>query len=73
MSSEQFELTEDDLEGVLEGLYSSLDVLARKAKAQPDSEEVKHWITRSRGTLVEARQLVETMEREARKAPVTYR
>ena len=66
-------MTEDDLEGVLEGLYSSMDVLARKSKSHPDSEEVKHWITRSRSTLVEARQLVETMEREARKAPVSYR
>ena len=73
MSSEQFELTEDDLEGILERLYSSLDVVARRSKSNPDSEEVKHWMSRSRTSMVEARQLVETMEREAKKAPIAFR
>ncbi|XP_059098977.1 vesicle transport through interaction with t-SNAREs homolog 1B-like [Tigriopus californicus] len=74
-SSERFELIQDDLETILEGILSSLTILSKKSQSSKagSKEEVRHWIMRTRSSLVEARKLIEDMEQEARLAPIQFR
>lgn len=74
-SSEKFELIQDDLETILEGILSSLNIISKKSQSSKagSQEEVRHWIMRTRSSLVEARKLIEDMEQEARLAPIQFR
>ncbi|TRY75664.1 hypothetical protein TCAL_01276 [Tigriopus californicus] len=71
----RFELIQDDLETILEGILSSLTILSKKSQSSKagSKEEVRHWIMRTRSSLVEARKLIEDMEQEARLAPIQFR
>lgn len=72
MSSERYELAQDDLEALLERVESTIDLIADKKK-KGNSEERRYWISRSRSELNDARGFIQEMEREARAAPSQYR
>ena len=71
MSSEKYELAQDELEALLERVESNIDLITDKKKA--NSEEGRYWISRSRSELNDARGFIQEMEREARVAPSEYR
>ena len=72
MSSEKYELAQDELEALLERVESTIDLFADK-KRKSNSEERRYWISRSRSELNDARGFIQEMEREARAAPSEFR
>ena len=72
MSSEKYELAQDELEALLERVESTIDLIADK-KRRGNSEERRYWISRSRSELNDARGFIQEMEREARAAPSQFR
>ena len=72
MSSERYELAQDDLEAVLEKVESSIDIVTNKRKRM-NPEERRQLLTRCRSELNDSRGLVKEMEQEARVAPMQYR
>ena len=71
MSSEKYELAQDELEALLERVESTIDLFSDKRKG--NSEERRYWISRSRSELNDARGFIQEMEREARAAPSQFR
>jgi len=77
MSSERYELAQDDLGAVLEKIESSIDLMnSRKnyrSRRRMNPEEQRQLVTRCRSELNDAKGLVKEMEQEARVAPSQYR
>ena len=71
MSSEAYEVLQDDLEALLERIDASLEWLSKKSKT--DYNEQKSGLSRCQSQVLEARSLLADMEKEARSAPATYR
>lgn len=69
MSSERYEIVQDDLDALFERVESSLDSLSKKNNL----DERKYVAKRCLGLLDEARTLINEMEQEARAAPLSYR
>ena len=72
MSSERYELAQDELEALLERVESTIELI-NDNKKKVDSERHRYWISRSRSELNDARGYVHEMEQEARAAPPQYR
>ena len=72
MSSERYELAQDELEALLERVESTIEIITDKKK-KVNSEEHRYWISRSRSELNDARGFIQEMEQEARTAPPQYR
>ena len=72
MSSERYELTQDELEALLERVESTMELMTDKKK-RVNSEEHRYWMTRTRSELNDARGFIQEMEKEARAAPAQYR
>jgi len=72
MSSERYELTQDELEALLERVESTMELITDKKK-RVNSEEHRYWMTRTRSELNDARGFIQEMEKEARAAPAQYR
>ena len=79
MSSERYELAQDDLEAALEEIRTSVQKATssgiggggRKKALNP--EDKKQLVTRCRSQLNDAGSLLKEMEHEARVAPIQYR
>ena len=72
MSSERYELAQDELEALIERVESTIELIADKKK-NVNSEQHRHWISRSRSELNDARGFIQEMEQEARIAPPQFR
>ena len=72
MSSERYELTQDELEALLERVESTMELMTDKKK-RVNSEEHRYWMTRTRSELNDVRGFIQEMEKEARAAPAQYR
>ena len=72
MSSERYELTQDELEALLERVESTMELMTDKKK-RVNSEEHRYWMKRTRSELNDARGFIQEMEKEARAAPAQYR
>ena len=72
MSSERYELAQDEFEALIERVESTIELITDKKK-KVNSEEHRHWISRSRSELNDARKYIQEMEQEARAAPPHYR
>jgi len=72
MSSERYELAQDELEALLERVESTIELITDEKK-KVNSEEHRYWISRSRSELNDARGYIQEMEHEARAAPALYR
>lgn len=70
MSSERYEVLQDDLEALLERTEASLAWLSKKSG---DTNEVKAGLSRCQRQLDEGRTFLSEMEREARSAPLQFR
>merc|ERR1719225_1834523 len=72
MSSERYELAQDELETLLERVEATMELITDKKK-RVNSEEHRYWMTRTRSELNDARGFIQEMEKEARAAPAQYR
>lgn len=70
MSSERYEILQDDLDSLLERVDASLEWLAKKTHGQI---EQKTGLGRCQSQLDEARSFLTEMEQEAKSAPLNYR
>lgn len=70
MSSERYEVLQDDLEALLERLEASLAWIIKKST---NGNELKSGLNRCQNQLNEGRGFLSEMEREARNAPLQYR
>ena len=72
MSSERYELAQDELEALLERVEATMELITDQKK-KVNSEEHRYWMTRTRSELNDARGFIQEMEQEAREAPAQYR
>ena len=70
MSSERYEILQDDLDSLLERIEASLEWVAKKTNS---INEQKSGLTRCLSQLEEARSYLKEMDQEARSAPLAYR
>ena len=70
MSSERYEILQDDLDSLLERLDASLEWISKNSSNQ---NEVKSGLARCQGQVDEARTFLRDMEQEARSAPLAFR
>ena len=70
MSSERYEILQDDLDSLLERLDASLEWLSKKTSNQ---NEIRNGLARCQGQVDEARNFLRDMEKEARSAPLAYK
>ena len=70
MSSERYEVLQDDLDALLERIEASLTWLLKKNNSL---NELKSGLARCQRQLDEGRSFLTEMEREARSAPLQYR
>ena len=70
MSSERYEILQDDLDSLLERLDASLEWLTKKST---NPNEVRSGLARCQGQVDEARKYLRDMEQEARGAPLAYK
>jgi len=74
MSSEKYELAQDDLEVALEEIRSSVDKATGRIRSKKmNPEDKRQLVTRCRSKLNDAGSLLKEMEHEARVAPMQYR
>jgi len=74
MSSEKYELAQDDLELALEEIRSSVEKATGPIRSQKmNPEDKRQLVTRCRSQLNDAGSLLKEMEHEARVAPMQYR
>ena len=71
MSSERYEILQDDLEALLERTEASLAYIAKKSNSDPN--ELKSGLNRCQRQVDEGRGFLAEMEREARSAPLNFR
>ena len=72
MSSEKYELAQDELEALLERVECTIELITDEKK-KVKYEEHRYWISRSRSELNDSRGYIQEMEHEARAAPPQYR
>ena len=70
MSSERYEILQDDLESLLERIDASMEWVTKKTSGH---NEQKSGLARCQSQLDEARTFLSEMEQEARSAPLNYR
>ena len=70
MSSERYEILQDDLDSMVERVEASLEWVAKKTNS---INEQKSGISRCISQLEEARSYLTEMDQEARSAPLVYR
>jgi len=70
MSSERYEILQDDFEALLERIDASMEWVTKKTSGH---NEQKSGLSRCQSQLDEARSLLSEMEQEARSAPLNYR
>ncbi|CAB4066096.1 unnamed protein product [Lepeophtheirus salmonis] len=73
MSSEKFELAEDELDTLLDKVESTMSKYRLIKTEGRRTDEKRQMSMRLRGHIDEAKKLIDEMEYEARKAPMTFR
>ena len=77
VSSEKFEMAQDDLDAIMDKVLGSLEQFESggrgRASNRKSLDQFQSWNQQTRSELMEAKKLIDEMEQEARMAPINYR